>query len=371
MKTTPPARRVNLTALAFAAAMAATASMAWADAGAPLPLCSQSGLPFYAVSYFGPAAAGAAPTVTLSQVSVAGATATAVPTWTGQSATSPNYPNPDAVASGASVAAGMGQDGYIYAIRAVDGETWTVAGANAWRADFRRYQLLRYGAAGVTNLGIVQGLGKYWTNPADSATAIPGVVDNRLGPNFNAADVNPADGYLYAAIFQTGGKLNEIYKIDVTTTPPTYVGTLTLSSNIPGDKSGDFAIDATGKYAYGIASGRTAVASYKIDLASGAVTTLNPNVGATAATGGAARLDDGTIALYGPGVVQILDPTTGNLGSPMAGPASQSSDAAACLKTLTPAGSATAVPTLDWLGLTGLLGLVGALGLRFQRRRSA
>ena len=366
MKTTPPARRVNLTALAFVAAMAATAGMARADAGAPLPLCSENGLPFYAVSYFGPATAGAAPTVTLSQVTIAGATTTSAQTWTAQSATSPNYPNPDAVASGASVAAGMGKDGYIYALRAVDGDLWTGATPNAWRADFRRYQLLRYGTAGVSNLGIVTGLGTYWTNPNDSTTAITGAVDARFD-NFNAADVNPRDGLLYVAMFRTGGALNQIHKIDVNTTPPSYKGTLTLTSNIPGLSSGDFAIDASGQFAYGIAVSGTTVASYKINLASGAVETLNANAGFTFATGGAARLADGSIALYGPSVVQILNTTTGNLGPMMAGPPSVSSDAAACLAALPPA--ATPVPALEWWGLTGLASLLAGLGLWRQRRR--
>lgn len=367
MKTTPPARRVNLTALAFAAAMAATASMAWADAGAPLPLCSQSGLPFYAVSYFNPTS-GAAPTVTLSQVTIAGATTTVAPTWTGQSATSPYYPSPDAAASGASVAAGMGKDGYIYAIRAVDGDLWDLSVANAWRADFRRYQLLRYGAAGVTNLGIVDGLGTYRTDPNNSATQINGVVDIRLGPNFNAADINPVDGYLYAAVFQTGGKLNEIYKIDVTTTPPKYVGTLTLSSSIPGNKSGDFAIDAAGKFAYGVAGSLLSAASYKIDLSTGAVSTLSTSPGLVLGTGGAARLADGTFALYGPGVVQILDPDTGMITATMSGPSSDSADATACLTAIQPA-NPSAIPTLDLLGLSSLAGLLGGLGLLRQRRK--
>ena len=336
-----------------------------AAAGDPLPLCGTTGQSFYSISYFG-VAAPAAPTVALRQVNIASSSTSNTLVWNGQDDASPNYPNPDAARSGATVAAGMGKDGYIYALRAVEGDLWTAPTPNAWRADFRRYQLLRYGTAGVSNLGIVTGLGTYWTNPNDSTTAITGAVDARL-TNFNAADVNPVDGLLYVAMFRTGGALNRIHKIDVTTTPPSYVGTLTLTSNIPGASSGDFAIDASGQFAYGIAVSGTTVASYRINLASGVVDTLNANAGFTLATGGAARLADGSIALYGPSVVQILNTTTGNLGPMMAGPASVSSDAAACLAALPPA--ATPVPALEWWGLSGLASLLAGLGLWRQRRR--
>ena len=336
-----------------------------AAAGDPLPLCGTTGQSFYSISYFG-ATAPAAPTVALRQVAIAGSSTSNTLVWNGQDDASPNYPNPDAARSGATVAAGMGKDGYIYALRAVEGDLWTGATPNAWRADFRRYQLLRYGTAGVSNLGIVTGLGTYWTNPNDPDTAITGAVDARFS-NFNAADVNPRDGLLYVAMFRTGGALNQIHKIDVTTTPPSYVGTLTLTSNIPGASSGDFAIDASGQFAYGIAVSRTTVASYRINLDSGVVDILNSSVGPTAATGGAARLADGSIALYGPRVVQILDTSTGRLGSVMAGPDSESSDAAACLAALPSA--ATPVPALEWWGLSGLASLLAGLGLWRQRHR--
>ena len=339
-----------------------------AAAGDPLPLCGTTGQSFYSISYFG-ATAPAAPTVALRQVAIAGSSTSNTLVWDGQDDASPNYPNPDAARSGATVAAGMGKDGYIYALRAVEGDLWT-APAPAWQADFRRYQLLRYGTTGVTNLGIVSGFGTYRKdpiNPGDPpATTITGAVDARFS-NFNAADVNPADGLLYVAMFRTGGALDQIHKIDVTTTPPSYVGTLTLTSNIPGLSSGDFAIDASGQFAYGIAVSRTTVASYRINLDSGVVDILNSSVGPTAATGGAARLADGSIALYGPRVVQILDTSTGRLGSVMAGPDSESSDAAACLAALPSA--ATPVPALEWWGLTGLASLLAGLGLWRQRRR--
>ena len=340
-----------------------------AAAGDPLPLCGTTGPSFYSISYFGPAATAVAPTVALRQVNIASSSTSNTLVWNGRDDASPNYPNPDAARSGATVAAGMGKDGYIYALRAVEGDLWT-APAPAWQADFRRYQLLRYGTTGVTNLGIVSGFGTYRKdpiNPGDPpATTISGAVDARL-TNFNAADVNPRDGLLYVAMFRTGGALNQIHKIDVTTTPPSYVGTLTLTSNIPGLSSGDFAIDASGQFAYGIAVSRTTVASYRINLDSGVVDILNSSVGPTAATGGAARLADGSIALYGPRVVQILDTSTGRLGSVMAGPDSESSDAAACLAALPSA--ATPVPALEWWGLSGLASLLAGLGLWRQRHR--
>ena len=66
-------------------------------------------------------------------------------------------------------------------------------------------------------------------------------------------------------------------------------------------------------------------------------------------------------------VVQILNTATGNLGPMMAGPASVSSDAAACLAALPSA--ATPVPALEWWGLSGLASLLAGLGLWRQRHR--
>ena len=78
---------------------------------------------------------------------------------------------------------------------------------------------------------------------------------------------------------------------------PTYVGVINLSTPIVA-QSGDFAIDATGTYAYGIATGARGASntSYRIDLASGQLTPLMTGVGESifglvwAPYGGAARL---------------------------------------------------------------------------------
>lgn len=93
-----------------------------------------------------------------------------------------------------------------------------------------------YGRDGVDNLGIVSGLGPYRmlsSNPAD----VPGAIDARLGPNFNAADIDPVTGIMYLASFQTGGALNRLYRIDVTQTPPQYLSTLTLTAPISRARS--------------------------------------------------------------------------------------------------------------------------------------
>ncbi len=112
--------------------------------------------------------------------------------WDGQTAPTPSARDLSKNA-GATVAGGMGKDGYIYAMRAIgtqepgwdlQGGTW--AGPNfEWRTHTRHYEMLRYGRDGVDNLGIVSGLGPYRmlsSNPAD----VPGAIDARLGAQESA-----------------------------------------------------------------------------------------------------------------------------------------------------------------------------------------
>ncbi|WP_166656599.1 IPTL-CTERM sorting domain-containing protein [Comamonas sp. JUb58] len=252
----------------------------------------------------------------------------------------------------------MGKDGYIYSMRAVEGDnswdnspaaSWTSGG---WRSHTRYYEMLRYGRGGVDNLGIVSGLGTYQTDPSDSSTVVSGAIDLRLGPNFNAADIDPVSGIMYLANFQTGGALNRVFKIDVTQTPPLYVGSLNLSGNIPGAQSGDFAIDASGQWAYGIATTGNAFTgssvSYRFNLSSGAVETLAAVAPSPFNTpfGAAARLPNASdkLAFYGLGT-RIMTIPAGTVAPSQSTPGATSGDAAACLPKLT----ATLVCTPDAL----------------------
>lgn len=356
------------TGLAIIAA-ASLAPVAMAASGAPLPRCNASEQSFYLTRYTGPAATGTPPTAVLDLATAPATGAVAIASvWSGAAAptvsareiglTPPNPPLP----AGASVAGGMGKDGYIYTMRAVQGDNswdnspatgWTAGG---WRSHTRYYEMLRYGRTGVDNLGIVSGLGTYQTDPTDPSTLVSGSIDLRLGPNFNAADIDPVTGIMYLAAFQTGGTLNRVFKIDVTQTPPMYVGTLNLASNIPGDQSGDFAIDASGEWAYGIAStGGTSGTSlsYRFNLSSGAVETLASvppilivSIPVNAPYGAAARLPNATdkLAFYGLGT-RIMSIPSGTVGTNQSTAGATSGDAAACLPKLT----ATLVCTPDAL----------------------
>ncbi|MBP7453667.1 MAG: hypothetical protein KA914_12815 [Ottowia sp.] len=285
--------------LALLAALAAGESV-YAQAGAPLPRCSADPAgpgQFYLMRYS--EVTGGAPTTNLSLASVPATGAVGLTQiWNG--ATAPRVsPRDLSPVSGATVAGGMGKDGYIYAMRAVGTNEpgWDLLGgawASEWRTHTRYYEMFRYGRDGVDNLGIVQDLGTYLTSTDVSGVAVPGALDLRLGPNFNAADIDPVTGIMYVAVFQnlspTAVTFPRVYKIDVTQSPPRYVGTLQLLGNLPGapgatvaSQSGDFAIDATGTWAYGVATQQTGSTfgipiytsiNYRFNLASGAVETL-------------------------------------------------------------------------------------------------
>lgn len=320
---------------------------AMAAAGAPLPRCSPADPSFYLTRYSNPTALGTPPKVIL-DLATAPATGSVslAEIWDGAAAptvssreislTLGGTPLP----AGASVAGGMGKDGYIYAMRALDGDnSWDFSPAasyngGGWRSDTRHYEMLRYGRDGVDNLGIVGGLGVYWTDPTNPATEVSGVIDLRLGPNFNAADIDPVTGIMYLANFRSGG-LNKVYKIDVTQTPPQYVGTLNLLSSIPGTQSGDFAIDANGEWAYGIGFGAGAASSYRFNLSTGVVETLAA-VDPALPYGAAARLSNATdkMAFYGLDT-RVMTIPAGTLGPSQSTAGAASSDAAACMPKLT------------------------------------
>ena len=101
-----------------------------------------------------------------------------------------------------------------------------------------------------------------------------------MGPNYNGAAFNPKTGELLIANWQTAGSASALIRVSVASPVPTYVGVINLSTPIVA-QSGDFAIDATGTYAYGIATGARGASntSYRIDLASGQLTPLMTGVG--------------------------------------------------------------------------------------------
>ena len=315
-----------------------------ASAGPPLPRCNADTQSFYLMRYteVGTSTSNLRTPTTSLDLAVAPASGAVSLTniWNAQSAPTPS-PWDGSPTSGATVAGGMGKDGYIYAMRAVGAweQGWTKPGTwgppdNIWRTHTRHYEMLRFGRDGVDNLGIVSGLGTYVN---DSNVTIPGAIDIRLGPNFNAADIDPVSGLMYVAAFQSSGPLNKLYKIDVTQTPPQYVGTLSLSPSIPGAQSGDFAIDAGGQYAYGVAKAAGTFgnsASYRINLTTGAVETLATGLGIIP-FGAAARLpnDSTKMAFYGTST-RIMTLPTGALGTNQSTPSANSADGAACLPKL-------------------------------------
>ena len=322
---------------------------AGAASGAPLPRCSADTQSFYLMRYMEATTANTPPR-TILDLAAAPATGAVTLTniWDGATApvASPLW-DPSGNA-GATVAGGMGKDGYIYALRAVGTKEapWTVPGKTwgppdqIWRTHTRYYEMLRYGRDGVDNLGIVDGLGTYiaLNNDGSLGSTVNGAVDHRLGPNFNAADIDPVTGIMYLANFQTNGNLRRMYKIDVTQTPPKFIGVLDLNVPIPGAQSGDFAIDAAGQYAYGVATTGNPLTgtsvSYKIKLSDGTVTSLatvssflnNPPYGA------AARLpnDPAKMAFYGTST-RIMSLPGGTLGSSQTTASANSADAAACM----------------------------------------
>lgn len=174
-----------------------------ASAGPPLPRCNADTQSFYLMRYteVGTSTSNLRTPTTSLDLAVAPASGAVSLTniWNAQSAPTPS-PWDGSPTSGATVAGGMGKDGYIYAMRAVGAweQGWTKPGTwgppdNIWRTHTRHYEMLRFGRDGVDNLGIVSGLGTYVN---DSNVTIPGAIDVRLGPNFIAADIDPVSGLM-------------------------------------------------------------------------------------------------------------------------------------------------------------------------------
>ncbi|HEY0201047.1 MAG TPA: hypothetical protein VGC24_05090 [Burkholderiaceae bacterium] len=342
---------------ACALALATSAATASAAAGAPLPRCTVGSQSFYLARY-AETSATTPPKIALDQITldpVTGA-ATATSIWDAQGAPLP-APEDTSLLAGATVAMGMHPtNGYIYAIRAVGNDP---AWPGPWQEVRSRIQVLKYGAGGVDNLGAIQGM------PADALS--------QLGPNYNAADFDPATGDLVIANFQTGGSLAKMYRISVAGDVPTYLSTISLSTAIPGAQSGDFAIDATGAYAYGIAkaSGTLGTSmSYRVNLGTGAVESLAAPAGfldTISPYGGGARLQDGQMAFYvaGTGAIRLLAAPAGTLSGTASTATATSADAASCLPVLPPpTTSANPVPTLSGWGLAVLALWAGIWGGR-------
>lgn len=342
--------------IAVAAVLAALPSASHADAGAPLPRCSKNAAQFYLMRYIEPGTANTAPKTILELATVPASGAITLQTiWDGATAPTPS-PRDLSKNAGATVAGGMGKDGYIYAMRAVGATEagWDLQGGlwtNEWRTHTRYYEMLRYGRNGVDNLGIVQGLGTYRTDANNAATQVNGAIDNRLGPNFNAADIDPVTGIMYLANFQTGGPLDKVFLIDVTQTPPKYLSTLTLSSKIPGTQSGDFAIDAAGQWAYGVANTSSILAQpYRFNLSTGEVQSLGSSF-ISAPFGAGARLlnDDTKLAFYGTST-RVMTIPAGTLGASQSTASADSADGAACLPKLTASLQCTPTDLVDAAG---------------------
>ena len=325
----------------LAAAGLQFAPAAIAASGAPLPRCTPNTQSLYIARYT-EGAAGQFPTVALDKVQLgAGSTVTSTTVWSGQGAP---VPAPEASGNaGATVAMGMNrQNGYIYAIRAVGNDP---AWPGTWQSHNRRIQVLKYGASGVDNLGTIQGL--------PNGTGGAGDLWQQLGPNYNAADVDPVTGDLIIATFQTGGSLSRLIRVSLTGDVPTYSSTLTLSGPIPGAQSGDFAINAAGTHAYGVAyTAGTSIplvfpssTPYSINLSTGLVTYLPAVTGADAFVpyGAGATLQDGNMAFYSSGgssgpitippSIRVMTPA-GALSGTYTYTGSNSADAASCLPKL-------------------------------------
>jgi len=335
---------------------------AHAQAGNPLPRCAVGENAFYLLRF----SEGNPGTNALIKVGVSGAgsalAATQTTVWAAQSP--------------GTVAAGMRpQDGYIYGVRAVSGDSADAPGT--WQQDFRAFQVIRYGAAGAQNLGVIDA-------SAFAMTGTPphSIFDPSPNPNFNAADIDPSTGELVVGMLRTGNygrsggtvqQMKTLLHIDVTASPPRLVKVTDLSVPVLLNSSGDFAIDATGTYAYGISyrspvvSGftmTTPAASYfwRADLATGAVTqtvanlpvssnalslALSPQAG-DQPYGGGALLPDGSFAFYAnqtpagvnsgsiaEGRLVNIDASGTVLGYAAITPGSNSADAARCLPQLT------------------------------------
>ncbi len=347
--------RPTLTSLALGVALIGGASSAHAQAGDPLPRCAVSDNAFYVMRYSAPSGGGDRSTEALGKMALG----TAIPispadssVWTGQ--------NPS------TVAAGMGNDGYIYAIRAAQEDSYDKP-AGGYRNDHRGLEVIRYGTAGAQNLGEM----------ADGPGVTPGTArgyDTQGLSNYNAADINPATGELIAGnvrgTYPNGSSgLATLLRINVTTSPPQLMGVIALSPALPtGSTTGDFAVDSAGKYAYGIAFQSSGSTWWRADLATGAVITvalgaLHPPYG------GAAALPDGNFAFFSnTGLVTTFDANGAQLSQGTAA-AAESSDATRCLPPV-PSPTTTVqpqpVPTLGEWGVM-LLGL--GLGLLAWMRR--
>lgn len=284
------------------------APSAWAAAGNPLPRCPVGSKSFYLARF----AASTPPATTTPSVALDRLTLT--PGSPGTVAANTLWSS-TAATPGATVAMGMNpKDGYIYAMRATDAD---LTG--------KPYEVLKYGAGGYENLGAISGL------PLSDQYPVPF--------NYNAADFNPKTGEFVIGNLAGWGNLKELIRVDVTTSPPSYLGTITLSSPIPGDSSGDFAIDAAGTYAYGVAKSSGSAQVYRIDLATGGVSTLATIPSSDpmySSYGGMATLQDGTMAAYA-GYIRILatDGTLSDINGYSYAAAAKSADAASCLPKFT------------------------------------
>lgn len=348
------------------------------DAGAPLPFCADGSHSFY-FGRFAPAATGDHPQTSLERVTLEddGSISSDV-IWVGAGAPVPydsaNDLFKESGEPGATVAMGMHPNGYIYALRVVSGDPMPSRpwpgdpdgnlrdGPHNWGNTDARLQVLKYGADGVENLGPIQGIS------ADPDYALIRQL------NINAADIDPRTGILYMGSFTADGVLDRLLRIGLDAAGgPSYLGDLKLSDAI-GLLSGDFAIDESGDFAYGLAreEGTTNAISYRIDLGNGTVTRAGPFVDSVTYDA-MARLQDGRTVAYtrnGGGTVRILSVDGLQLEDfPGLMGASSGGDGASCLPDQSAAPGVASIPTLGSFASVLLAGLIAAVAVWRRRRK--
>lgn len=364
-------KHAQLHGLAIALLLASAGPVLAQDAGGPLPQCEGRSKVFYLSRY--ESAAPAYPKASLFQVALnADLTASTTEIWSGQGDALPTEPTGPTGQPGATVAMGMNPaDGYIYAMRAV-------GGSDLYVPKEARTEVFKYGAAGVKNLGQLQmGAGLTPVEIADFDSLLTRL--RAAGGNFTAADFD-SQGSFYVASFQGPGDLRKVFKVDVSTTPPTLTKVVQLSQPIPQGSSGDFTVAADG-WAYGIARTATTQQPYRFNVDTGVSESLGPTFNGGVSFGAAAHLTDGSMVQFSAAdSSDIANPGLGHLwlmaedGSFSAGPyladiGGFSSDGANCLpKPKTPPSGLTPVPTLNAWGLS-LLGVLLAAFAFLRRRR--
>lgn len=336
----------SLKASFLATVLLIATSTVWAQsAGDPLPMCEAGENAYYSFQWISGATAGAPPTANLNKITLGDYSSNPVVEniWSGQPL--------------ATVAAGMGLDGYAYGIGHF---------AN-------NVSIIKYGTDGAEELGkVVHGAdaASWGATPGDDITDLFDTAN--AGDNYNAADIDPITGHLFAGAMVAGHnygtppgtmtpQMSVLLEIDISTSPPQLVNVLNITPNIP-QTTGDFAISADGKYAYAGSYGTPTW--WTIDLQTGALTSepLPGDADSRNSYGAAALLPNGDFAFDNKGNVDIRDESGNLIRSGLSYSSAGSQDGARCI--VKPA----AVPTLNqWSLLLLVLGMGSVVWLRVRR----